>query len=263
MNSDISTNRFTNNNQSTDKVLAIMELLSFSNEPLRLLDIANELNYNSSTALRFLNSLEQNGYVYKNPDTLKYQMTYKLCGLANHISSNSDLVGMASGPIKSLSMELGECVCLAIEQDYSVIYIYVADGPGQMLRTTHRIGYQAPMHCTGVGKVLLSDFPQYRLEEFFAAKELTSYTCNTITTKDGLLKELENIRRLGYAYDNEECELGARCISFPIRNYTNGIIASMSVTGPAARMSDEYISDRMQTMLETATSISGKLGYRL
>ena len=77
------TNRFAKDNQSTDKVLAIIELLSYSKEPMRLIDIANQLHYNTSTTLRFLNSLERNGYVYKDRETLKYQMTYKLCGLAS------------------------------------------------------------------------------------------------------------------------------------------------------------------------------------
>ena len=82
--------KFSNTNQSTDKVLAILELLSCSEIPLRLIDIATELNLNTSTALRFLNSLEQNGYIYKDKQTLKYHMTFKLCGLASHISSHTD-----------------------------------------------------------------------------------------------------------------------------------------------------------------------------
>lgn len=78
-------NQLTKNNQSTNKVLAIMEFLSYCKEPVRLIDIATGLNYNTSTTLRFLNSLEQNGYVYKNADSLKYQMTFKLCGLAEQM----------------------------------------------------------------------------------------------------------------------------------------------------------------------------------
>lgn len=82
-----------NNNQSTDKVLAILELLSYSSEPLRLIDIAHRLKFNSSTALRFLNSLEQNGYVYKDKETLKYRMTYKICGLAGHVIASISVTG--------------------------------------------------------------------------------------------------------------------------------------------------------------------------
>lgn len=254
-------NRFTKDNQSTDKVLSIIELLSCSKEPLRLIDIANHLKYNTSTALRFLNSLERNGYVYKNSETLKYQMTYKICGLANQINSHSSLVEIAMNPIKQLSMQLEECVCLAVEQDFTVVYVYVADGPGQMLRTTQRIGSQAPMHCTGVGKVILSEFSEMRIDEMIRLKGLTRYTSNTLVTKEDLIAELHTIRKRGYAYDNEECEIGARCISFPLRNYSGKIVAALSVTGPTGRMTDDFINQSFRTILETVQDISYQLGY--
>ena len=253
--------QFATNNQSTNKVLAIMEFLSYSKEPLRLIDIADGLNYNTSTTLRFLNSLEQNGYVYKNPHTLKYQMTYKLCGLANQINRNSNLVEISMTPIKQLSARLKECVCLAVEQDDSIIYIYAVDGPQQMLRTTKRIGSQAPMHCTGVGKMILSEFSTERIQELISRKGLEPYTDHTIVSADALLTELQTIRRRGYAYDNEECELGARCIAFPIRNYSGRMIAALSVTGPVCRITDAFIDANFRTILETVQDISYQLGY--
>lgn len=251
-----------NNNQSTDKVLAIIELLCYSQEPLRLIDIANKLNFNTSTALRFLNSLEQNGYVYKDKETLKYHMTYKICGLASQVSSNTDLIQIASQPIKELSTELRECVCLAIEENYSIIYIYVSDGPGQILRTTQRIGKKAPMHCTGVGKMILSDFTKDKIEDVIAKKGLTKYTENTLCTPEALYKELQTIKEQGYAYDNQECEMGARCIAFPIRNYSGHIIAALSVTGPLGRMTDEFISANFNRIYQIVENISYQFGYQ-
>ena len=251
-----------NNNQSTDKVLAILELLSHSSEPLRLIDIAHRLNFNSSTALRFLNSLEQNGYVHKDKETLKYRMTYKICGLASHVSSSTDLVMIASQPLRDLSALLRECACLAVEQDYSIIYIYVSDGPGQILRTTQRIGKEAPMHCTGIGKMILSDFPEERIDEMIARRGLTKYTEHTLITKEQLMEELQAIRSRGYAYDNEECELGARCIAVPIRNYSGHVIASISVTGPTGRMTDAFIQANLPRILSTANEISYQFGYQ-
>lgn len=254
--------KFAKSNQSTDKVLSILELLSYSEEPLRLIDIANALQFNTSTALRFLNSLEQNGYVFKDKETYKYSMTYKLCGLASHISSHTSLVQIAAPAMQKLSSELRECVCLAIEQDNSVIYLHVADGPNQMLRTTQRIGTVAPMHCTGVGKVILSEFSEQRIDEIIQKKGMTRYTDNTLTTREALGKELSAIRQKGFAYDNEECEMGARCIAFPIRNYTGQIVAAMSVTGPAGRMTDQFIDANFRKILETVREISSNLGHQ-
>lgn len=252
-----------NNNQSTDKVFAILELLAHSCEPLRLIDIAHQLHYNSSTALRFLNSLEQNGYISKDKETFKYHMTYKIVGLAGLVTSHTDLVSIASPYIRELSSKLRECACLAIEQNYSVLYIYVADGPGQILRTTQRIGKEAPMHCTGVGKLILSDFSEDRIDEMIQQKGLPKFTTYTHTTKESLMGDLAQIRKQGYAYDNEECELGARCISFPVRNYTGHIIASVSITGPIGRMTDEFIAENFQSIKENADAISYQLGYQL
>ena len=110
--------------------------------------------------------------------------------------------------MKQLSTSLGECVCLAVEQDYTVVYVHVADGPGQMLRTTQRIGSQAPMHCTGVGKVILSEFPESKIDEMIRMKGLTRYTDNTLVTREMLLGELQLIRKRGYAYDNERVRTG-------------------------------------------------------
>ncbi|MCI8935474.1 MAG: IclR family transcriptional regulator [Lachnospiraceae bacterium] len=252
--------KFSNTNQSTDKVLAILELLSCSEIPLRLIDIATELNLNTSTALRFLNSLEQNGYIYKDKQTLKYHMTFKLCGLASHISSHTDLVQVAAPQMEKLSHELRECVCLAIEQNYSVIYVNVSDGPNQILRTTQRIGIAAPMHCTGVGKVILSEFPMEKIDEMIALKGLEQYTEHTLSTKEDLLAELTVIRQRGYGYDNEECESGVRCIAFPIRNSSGRIVAALSVTGPLSRMTNQFIDANFRRILETVQDISIRLG---
>lgn len=92
-------------------------------------------------------------------------------------------------------------------------------------------------------------------------KGLTRYTDNTLVTREMLLGELQLIRKRGYAYDNEECELGARCIAFPLRDYSGKIIAALSVTGPLGRMTDEFINSSFRTILETVQDISYQLGY--
>lgn len=87
------------------------------------------------------------------------------------------------------------------------------------------------------------------------------YTDHTLTTKESLLEELERIRQRGYAYDNEECEIGARCIAFPLRDYSGKIVASLSVTGPASRITDEFINTNFHVIQDTVREISYRLGY--
>ena len=143
----------------------------------------------------------------------------------------------------------------------NVVYIEVVPGPDQMIKTMQRIGNRAPMHCTGVGKLLLLNHKESYIDKMIEKKGLQKFTDNTITTKRELLKELETVRKQGYAFDNEECEIGARCISLPVRDFSGKVVAGISVTGPIFRM-DEIINEKnIEYLKQVALEASRKLGY--
>ncbi len=250
-------------NQSVEKVFSIIELLSKNRDPMRLQDMSKELKINASTLVRFLATLMKCGYVSQEKDSSRYFLTFKICSLAARVSSQLRLREVANPYLKDLSAHCGESVCLAIEQDMSVVYVDVIEGKDQMLRTMNRIGNVAPMHCTGVGKLMLLNYDDAKLNQLIAERGLQKFTENTITTKKDLVAELNTIRRQGYAYDNEECEIGAKCISFPIRDYTGNVIAAISVTGPIFRMTQEYIDSQIPYIRNTALEISKRVGYDL
>ena len=130
-----------------------------------------------------------------------------------------------------------------------------------MIKTMQRIGNRAPMHCTGVGKLLLLNHKESYIDKMIEKKGLQKFTDNTITTKRELLKELETVRKQGYAFDNEECEIGARCISLPVRDFSGKVVAGISVTGPIFRM-DEIINEKnIEYLKQVALEASRKLGY--
>lgn len=247
-------------NQSVYKVLRIMELLAEEREPMRLLDISKSLKINSSTALRFLATLEKYGYVTQEKDTSKYYLTFKICTLANKVSSGIDIRDTVRPYLKQLSKVFGESTCLGVEQDMKIVYIDVVEGPDQMLRSMQRIGNIAPMHCTGIGKLFLLNYSDLEVDKFIEIIGLKRFTENTLTSKEQLLDELAKIRECGYAYDNEECEIGARCVAFPIYDYTNKVVAGMSITGPSSRLTDSFINSRLQYLDKAATEISQKMG---
>ncbi len=248
-------------NQSAVKALDIVELLADNVEPMRLLDISEQLKMNASTALRFLASLVACGYVQQNPDTLKYYLTFKICAIANKVSENIHLYDIAQPFMKRVADKYDESVCLAIEQDMTVVYIGVMQRPDHMLRSMQRIGNRAPMHCTGVGKLLLLNHDEAYIDKMIESKGLTSFTSNTITTRQGLLDELAGARELDYAYDKEECEIGAHCIAVPIRDYTGKVIAAMSITGPTSRLTEEKMNEHIPFLLLQANELSELLGY--
>lgn len=249
-------------NQSAVKALDVVEYMAFcGNEPQRLQDIASALSMNTSTVLRFLIALTDCGYVQQDSITLRYSLTMKICYVANKVSTNIHLYDLALPTMKKVAAKYNESVCLAIEQDMTVVYIGVVWGPDQMIRTMQRIGSQAPMHCTGVGKLLLQNYNEGEIDQLIAKKGLARFTDNTITTKEALMTELRIVKKMDVAYDNEECEVGARCIAVPIRDYTRRIVAAMSVTGPIFRMTDKMLAEKNEFLLCSGAELSKLLGY--
>ena len=249
-------------NQSAEKMLVILEYLAKQREPVRLLDISKALGINVSTVLRFLTALVNKGYAAQEEETSKYYITYKLCALANQISSHTDIRPVARPYMRQLSQMFGESVCLAIEENMQVVYIEIVEGPGQMLRTMQRIGNVAPMHCTGIGKLLLLNYSESDLDRLIQIEGLKRFTDHTLTSKWQLQEELQKIREEGVAYDNEECELGARCVAGPIYDSEGKVIAGISVTGPLSRLTDEFIAQRLGAFKQILEEVSKKMGYK-
>ncbi len=246
-------------NQSAEKTMRIIEFLADNNRPMRLIDIANALELNTSTTSRFINTLVALGYIEQEQASSKYFLTYRICSISNKIYTKTSLRDIVSPYLKDLARKAGESVCLAVEQSRQVVYIDVADGPDQMVKGMQRIGNIAPLHCTGIGKLLLLNYSATELDDLIEQKGLTSFTDHTIITKEKLIKELDKVRESGYAFDNEECEIGARCIAFPIYDFTHKIIAGFSITGPINRITDEFINAHIPLLKSISAEISKKL----
>lgn len=254
--------KLTKKNQSVQKIFKIIEEMARFGEPMRLNDIAYQTNYPNSTILRMLNSLISCGYVTQNDDTLKYSLSIKFSVIGEKVRSQFKIRDLVQPYLVSLSEQYQESSCLAIEDDMSVVYIDTVEGKDNMLRTLQKIGKSAPMHCTGVGKLLLLNYSTKQLEDFVAQKGLIKLTKNTITSFEELRNELDTVRMQGYALDNEECEEGATCLAAPLKDFSGKIIACISVSGPANRFTLNKILEQKHIILETAASISERLGYK-
>jgi DNA-binding IclR family transcriptional regulator len=248
-------------NLSTDKVLSILEYLANAGKPVRLQTIAADLGLNNSTVSRFLMSLERNGYVHQEQETRRYMLTMKLCSLTRKLLSNNNLVNYAKPFLEHLSELFMEVSCLSVEQDMSVVYVATHDGPDNMLKSFSYIGKRAPMHCTGSGKLLLTNYTDGQLAEYLRFKGDIKPTKNTITTYKELKNELKLIQERNYSIDDEECEIGMRCVAIPIRNYSGAIVAGLSVTGPSVRMSFQKIKDNLPNLFAASRELSILLGF--
>ena len=253
-------NLATVSNQSTTKALSIIELLAENRIPMRLMDIAAALDMNNSTASRFLMALQNRGYVEKDGASL-YKLTYKICYLANMIG-NTQLSEQSHPYLVKISHTLGESSCISVEREMRMVYVDVETGPNKMLMSMQSIGNSSPMHSTGNGKLAMLEYSDAMISQYVKNGGLTRFTPNTIATEESLKKELAIVRAAGYAMDNEESELGVRCIACPIKNYTGKIIAGMSVTGPTSRITDSFIDNNLPFLKEMALDLSKKLGYQ-
>jgi IclR family transcriptional regulator, KDG regulon repressor len=248
-------------NLSIGKAFLIIEAMADADGPMRLQDIASQAGMHASNALRFLTALGELGYAAQDGKTLRYRLTPKFCRIGALISRQMDFRAAARPHLKELSRKFREAASLAVEQDYSAVYIDVVEGPDHLLQTLQRIGKVAPLHSTGVGKALLSGFDERRLEEFLSIKGLPPSTRKTIGTGRALANELAKIRTRGWAVDDEECESGVRCAAVPIRDHTGAVIAAMSISGPSARMTNARLAEIGDSLVVAAADISLQLGW--
>ena len=156
--------------------------------------------------------------------------------------------------------ETKETVHLAVLDEDQVLYLDKVEGP-HALRMPSRVGRRIPTYCTSLGKAMLSCLDDQEVKNIFRDQVLRPCTANTIKTLNQLLADLRMIRKRGYSIDNEEIEIGLRCVGAPIRDYTGAMVGAISVAAPSARLSAPKIHNIGKLVVTTAEEISIKLGY--
>lgn len=249
-------------NQSTEKAFIILEYLAERTKPSRLSEISKALNMNTSTTARFLSSLVTCGYVSQDEETQRYQITYKICRIANLIKINNDanMRDITHPYLEMVSDAFHESACVSVERDMQMVYTDVITGKGKSLLGFQQVGNTAPMHCTGNGKLCLLNYSEQEIDALIEKRGLPKRTSHTLTNKEDLMQRLAQIRAMGYACDEEEAEEGMRCLAYPLRNYTGKIIGGISVTGPAVRLTTEVLLAKHHVLEKAAKEISLKLG---
>ena len=162
--------------------------------------------------------------------------------------------------LEELWRESGETVNLGALAGREVLYLDVLESPHNF-RLASKVGMRRPVHCTGLGKAILAWTPASFREELIAAAKLEKLTSHSITRTSELIAEIARVQRRGYAIDNEEVELGARCVAAPILDSSGSVVAGISVSGPVTRMSRTRTSEMAQAVKRAALEISHRLGY--
>ena len=249
-------------NLSSDKLMRIIEYMSACRLPVRLKDISDNLGISQPTVVRYLRTMCDQGYAYHDDHTGCYAMTWKICRLSSSLESNLVLRSMAGSLLSDFANNNNTGVLLAVERDSTLTYLDLVGAPHGSVDTMLRIGKDAPMHSTGSGKILLSAMSPNRVRQFLDQVGLFKLTPYTITNREAFLRELEQVREQGYALDNEECEIGHRCVSVPLYDYTGTVAAAISAFDSSERLTDEAIAGCILPALrELAKKISFRMGF--
>ena len=246
--------------QSVDRALDILELYLHSPEELSVKEISEAMGLSKSTVHGLIKTLEQRGYLKQNPGNMKYRLGMKLFSLGNVVADHLDIRRIARPVIRRLVDNIKETVHLAVLNGDEVVYTEKVEGPGA-LRMYSQVGRRVPVYCTGVGKVILAFQDEETVERLLSKETLRALTPHTITDKAKLKAHLAAIREQGYALDNEEIELGLRCVAAPIYDHQGKVFASISCAGPAIRMSGG-LDSKIKAMKDAALEISRLLGYQ-
>lgn len=247
--------------KSVDRVLQVLELYSLEKPEWGVTEIAKTLNIYKSNVHIILTTLSERGFIKKDSKTDKYKLGIKFFELGSIVIKNMNLRKITHPYIEELSKEFGETVHLGILDEGRVVSIEREESD-KSLCSHVEIGKRTSLHCTAVGKAIMAYLPKDKFTEIIKEKSLIRYTENTITNKKELEKELEKIRKQGYAIDNMENEEGVRCVASPIRNYKEEVIASLSISGPAFRINENNISIISKKVKECCNHISEEMGYK-
>jgi IclR family acetate operon transcriptional repressor len=237
--------------QSLHRALDLLEIVADAGGHMAIGEIARSAALPLPTIHRLLKTLVERGYMRQLPNR-RYALGFRLLPLGR--SANA-LLGDDTGPtLAGLVDALGESANLAMLADVRAEYVAQAPSPHAMRMFTE-VGRRVELHCTGVGKALLSQLDDGHVEAIVQRVGLTQHTPNTISTAAGLRAELNKIRSTGYAVDEQEQELGVRCVAVPIRGDFLSPMA-VSVSGPLGRVTDDFIQRAVPLLLAAAGELS-------
>ncbi|MDR3385473.1 MAG: IclR family transcriptional regulator C-terminal domain-containing protein [Rudaea sp.] len=246
--------------QALVRALALLNRISEAPDGgATLTELAEQVGLPLSTAHRLLTTLEQERYVRFDHEGRNWSIGPQAFLTGCTFTKTRSFVGLARPHMRHLMEESSETVNLAIEDQGEAIYLAQVECR-QMMRTFARPGTRVPLHCSAVGKAIMTGMSDRALSKILQQHGMPRLTVKTVTSPAVLRADLERARTLGYAVDDEEHAVGLRCIAAPIFDETGDLVAAVSVSGPMARIGDEQVSQLGMLALQTARRISAEMG---
>ena len=243
--------------QVIDRAALLLDAISRYSKPVKLKVLSADTGLHPSTAHRILHSLIDNRFVDRNGGG-EYRLGQRLLQLSNRLHTDIDLRAVALPYMEKLRDKVGETINLTIREGDVVIYFEKVT-PNRMMHVQQIIGSRAPLHVTGVGKLMLGSGGEQEIANYAQRTNLPAYTRNTFSSLEGLTAECLQSVQQGYALDNEEAEIDVGCIGVLLYDRSGNITAGLSISAPIERRKDEWIED----LKAAGRDISAQLGYEM
>lgn len=246
--------------QSVSRALDILEAFGPEHPEWGVSALSRQLGLHKATTYRLLQTLKSRGLVEQDPATGNYRLGIHLYELGMRVIAPAELVYVARDPLRELALTVGESASIAVLNGRDAITISKADA-SQVGGVVHTLGRSQRAHSTANGKVLLAHLPPSLFDALMEGVELERFTERTITDLDQLRAHLAQVRRQGYALDNQETAEGLCCAAAPIRDHTGWVVASIGISGPSTRLDWKRDTDKVEAVTRAAQEISRRLGY--
>ena len=243
--------------QVIERLFSLMDVLALREDAISLKEISEKTGLHPSTAHRILNDLTIGRFVDR-PEPGSYRLGMRLLELGNLVKARLNVRDAALIPMRELHKQIQQPVNLSMRQGDEFVYIERAFSERSGMQVVRAIGGRAPLHLTSVGKLFLSVDEPMKVRSYATRTGLSGHTRNSITQLAVLERELSKVRQYGIARDNEELELGVRCIAAGIYDDQGKLLAGLSISAPADRMDEAWLP-KLQA---TAEFISNALGYK-
>ena len=242
--------------QVLERMFSLLDALASHQDPVSLKELSERTGLHPSTAHRILNDLAI-GRLVDRPEAGSYRLGLRLLELGNLVKARLDVRDAALAPMRELHKLTHQAVNLSVRQGDEIVYIERSYSERSGMQVVRAVGGRAPLHLTSVGKLFLAHDDPARVRAYAARTGLSGHTRNSLTEIAALERELAQVRQQALARDNEELELGVRCMAAGIFDDQNRLVAGLSISAPADRLEESW-ADRVRA---TAAQISASLGY--
>jgi IclR family transcriptional regulator, KDG regulon repressor len=248
--------------QSVSHALDLLEQFRGEVDELGVTELSKRLKLHKNNIFRLLATLESRGYIEQNRVTENYRLGIKNLELGQTFIRQLGLLKQSKPVLESVVKACNETAYVAILKDFSCIYLDSVE-TDRTVRVVSRVGHRLPAYCSAGGKVQMAYMKDDELDNYIRTTEFKSFTPNTITDGEILRKQLRQVAEQGFAIDDEELDLGVRCISAPIRDYTRRIVGAVSISGPSDRLGNERLEKELiPLVISAAADISAKFGFQ-